>query len=82
MDEQDLAQLKTQTDLANAWKRLIPSFSDSRIHIVPSIQHAVNIVETMRASGDHPVDALVTGSLLLVGGLIEVAGLATKALEV
>jgi folylpolyglutamate synthase len=42
----------------------------------------VNIVEIMRKSGDKPVDALVTGSLLLVGGLIEVAGLATTALEV
>jgi len=82
LDEQDLAQLKSQTDLANAWKKLIPSFPDDRIHIVPSIQHAVNIVESMRASGEYPVDVLVTGSLLLVGGLIEVAGLTTKALEV
>jgi folylpolyglutamate synthase len=82
LDEKDLAQLKTQTDLATAWKGLIPSFSEDHIHIVPSIQHAVNIVEVMRKSRDKPVDALVTGSLLLVGGLIEVARLSTTALEV
>jgi len=82
LDEKDLAQLRTQTDLATAWKELIPSFSEDHIHIVPSIQHAVNIVEAMRKSCDKPVDALVTGSLLLVGGLIEVAGLATTALKV
>ncbi|KIM25926.1 hypothetical protein M408DRAFT_330918 [Serendipita vermifera MAFF 305830] len=82
LDEKDLAQLKTQTDLASAWKGFMPEFSDDHIHVVPSIQHAVNIVTNIRKKSGQPVDVLVTGSLLLVGGLIEVAGLTTAALEI
>jgi folylpolyglutamate synthase len=82
LDEADLAQLKTQTDLANAWRELVPAFSKERIHVVPSIEHAVQFVNKARRDGEKPVDTLVTGSLLLVGGLIEVAGLTEVALKV
>lgn len=82
VDENDLAQLKTQTELAHAWKELNPSFSQDHIHVVPSIEHAVNTVRDIRKTTDRPVDTLVAGSLLLVGGLIEVAGLSKVALEV
>ena len=77
-----MAQLKTQTELATAWQGLVPSFPEDRIYVVPSIQHAVNIVERVRKTNKQAVDVLVTGSLLLVGGLIEVAGLTTAALEI
>lgn len=82
LDEKDLAQLKTQTDLAAAWKELVPSFPEDHIHVLPSIQHAVNVVGRVRKANERPVDVLVTGSLLLVGGLIEVAGLTKAALEI
>lgn len=78
VDESDLAQLKTQTELARAWEELNPSFPQDHIHVVPSIEHAVNTVRDIRKTTDRPVDALVAGSLLLVGGLVEVAGLAKE----
>lgn len=49
---------------------LNPSFNPDQAHVVPSIQHAVNIV---RGLGKQEV--LVAGSLHLVGGVMEVAGL-------
>ncbi|KAK7695437.1 hypothetical protein QCA50_000073 [Cerrena zonata] len=78
ISETDLAQLKTQNELASAWRSLVPSFPADRIHVLPSIEHAVRVVREEEASGK--VDVLVTGSLHLVGGIIEVAQLADVAL--
>jgi folylpolyglutamate synthase len=72
------SKLETQTELAAAWTRLLPSFAADRIHVLPSIEHAVQIVQGLETSGT--VQALVTGSLHLVGGTIEVAGLSDVAL--
>ncbi len=52
------------------------------MHVLPSIEHAVTLVRKLRGENDKPVDALVAGSLLLVGGLIEVAGLTKAALGI
>ena len=76
----DLAHLKTQHELASAWSSLVPTFPKESIHVLPSIEHAVNVVRRLNASGDKPVDVLVAGSLHLVGGVIEVAGLSDVAL--
>ncbi|KDQ64642.1 hypothetical protein JAAARDRAFT_28281 [Jaapia argillacea MUCL 33604] len=77
----DLAQLKTQTELASAWRSLVPSFPTPNIHVLPSIEHAVKVVRQLESNAqDLPVAALVTGSLHLVGGVIEVAGLSDVAL--
>ena len=76
----DLAHLKTQHELASAWSSLVSTFPKESIHVLPSIEHAVNIVRRLNASGDKPVDVLVAGSLHLVGGVIEVAGLSDVAL--
>ncbi|KAG6830844.1 hypothetical protein H0H92_014496 [Tricholoma furcatifolium] len=76
--EDDLAQLKTQRELASAWSSLLPSFPTSNIHVLPSIEHAVNEIEKLRSS--ETVKVLVAGSLHLVGGVIEVAGLSSVAL--
>ncbi|KAI0081843.1 Mur ligase [Panus rudis PR-1116 ss-1] len=76
--ESDLAQLKTQKLLASAWKSLIPSFPEERVHVLPSVEHAVNLIREQEAHGK--IDALITGSLHLVGGAIEVANLADVAL--
>ena len=56
----------------------MPSFPVDRVHVLPSIEHAVKIVREQEASGK--VDVLVTGSLHLVGGVIEVSQLAEVAL--
>jgi len=71
--------LKLQEDLASAWAKLIPEFPAENIHVTPSIEHAVRLARGL-ADQDHPVDVLVTGSLHLVGGMIEVAGLSEVAL--
>ncbi|KAG5341925.1 hypothetical protein C0989_006768 [Termitomyces sp. Mn162] len=76
--EDDLAQLKTQRELASAWSSLLPNFPTSRIHVLPSIEHAVKEIEKLR-SPTH-VKVLVAGSLHLVGGVIEVSGLSHAAL--
>ena len=73
----DLEQLKTQQELASAWSALIPSFPTSSVHVLPSIEHAIDVVRSLKSG---PVDVLVTGSLHLVGGVIEVAGLTGVAL--
>lgn len=78
--ESDLAQLKTQQDLASAWKALVPSFPASNVHVLPSIEHAVRIVRGVSGKDKKDVDVLVAGSLHLVGGVIEVADLASVAL--
>ncbi|KAI0660921.1 FolC bifunctional protein [Cubamyces menziesii] len=77
--ESDLAHLKTQHELANAWSALVPSFPKENIHVLPSIEHAVNVVRKA-GEGEKAVDVLVAGSLHLVGGVIEVAGLSHVAL--
>ena len=56
----------------------MPSFPVDRVHVLPSIEHAVKIVREQEALGN--VDILVTGSLHLVGGVIEVSQLAEVAL--
>jgi folylpolyglutamate synthase len=79
--EKELAQLLTQEELASAWSALNPSFPASHIHVLPSIQHAANCVwglEPESCAAD--VNVLVTGSLHLVGGLIEAASLSSVAL--
>ncbi|KAG6854860.1 hypothetical protein C0991_012050 [Blastosporella zonata] len=78
ISEDDLAQLKTQRELASAWSSLVPDFPPSQIHVLPSIEHAVNEIEKLQ--GPAPVKVLVAGSLHLVGGAIEVSGLSSVAL--
>ncbi|BEI89097.1 uncharacterized protein CcaverHIS019_0204590 [Cutaneotrichosporon cavernicola] len=70
IDPNDLAALATQRALADAWTKLVPGFS-GKVHVVPSIEHAVNIVH----EEEGPRSVLVAGSLHLVGGVMEVAGL-------
>ncbi|KLT38982.1 FolC bifunctional protein [Cutaneotrichosporon oleaginosum] len=70
IDPNDLAALATQRALADAWGKLVPGFG-GQVHVVPSIEHAVNIVR----AGEGERAVLVAGSLHLVGGVMEVAGL-------
>ncbi len=80
LTDDDLLHLKTQHGLANAWSALLPSYPKDNIHVLPSIEHAVNVVRKLDASSEKPLDVLVAGSLHLVGGVIEVAGLSDVAL--
>lgn len=82
VSEDDLAHLKVQHELAEAWKSLSKSTeseisSSTQVHILPSIQHAVNVIEELANENkeDQRVNVLVAGSLHLVGGVFEVAKL-------
>ncbi len=78
IDPNDLSALATQNAIAEAWLHLVPSFPKERIHVLPSIEHAVTFVRSVE---DTDVEVLTAGSLHLVGGMIEVAGLSEEALQ-
>ena len=68
-----------QKELKQTWLTLVPSFSEDRVHVLPSIQDAVTQIRNLESTDPlHKLDALVIGSLYLVGGTIEVAGLSEK----
>ncbi|KZV77182.1 FolC bifunctional protein [Peniophora sp. CONT] len=77
--EDELKHLTVQHELADAWRALAPEFPSENIHVLPSIEHAIRIVSNTEEKGKR-VDVLVTGSLHLVGGVIEVADLSEVAL--
>lgn len=79
IDENDLAALRTQHQLGSAWAALLPQYPESDILILPSIQHAIQNIDGFNTDS-RPVQVLVSGSLHLVGGVIEVAGLSKVAL--
>ena len=76
----DLAELKTQHTLSAAWSSLFPDLDPSHIHVLPSIEDAIRELERISTLSPKPLQVLVTGSLHLVGGVIEVAGLSKVAL--
>jgi folylpolyglutamate synthase len=77
----DEGPVKTQSEFAVAWKSLIPEFPTDDVHVLPSIEHAIRVVRGIQSKVEEgEVDVLVAGSLHLVGGVIEVAGLADVAL--
>jgi folylpolyglutamate synthase/dihydropteroate synthase len=76
----DAADLTQQRGLASAWTTLVSGFPAENVHVLPSIEHAVKKVqEIANADNARRVDVLVTGSLHLVGGVMDVAGLADVA---
>lgn len=78
--------LKIQRELSDAWTSLLPEYPQTNIHVYPSIEHAVKLVHSLRkeetddVDNSRSIDVLVAGSLHLVGGMIEVAGLSSVAL--
>ena len=80
----DADPLKVQHELGRVWSSLISTFPTEAIFILPSIQHAHQTIlrkSEERLPGQQvDVDVLITGSLHLVGGFIEVAGLSEVAL--
>ncbi len=79
IDPNDLSALATQHALKDAWLSLVPDYPRESVHVLPSIQDAVEVVR--RAEGEASVKVLTAGSLHLVGGTIEVADLAETALS-
>ncbi|EXJ81433.1 folylpolyglutamate synthase [Capronia epimyces CBS 606.96] len=72
----DVEALKVQTDLAEIWRQIDPS---AQVEVVKTIEEAVDTVrnsakaeQAARHEGHRDVTALVTGSLHLVGGFLEV----------
>jgi folylpolyglutamate synthase len=80
IETEDADLLRTQRKLADTWLSLIPEFPAKNIHVLPSIEHAIRVVRGIESDEEGGVDVLVTGSLHLVGGVIEVAGLLDVAL--
>lgn len=76
----DLVELKTQQALSSAWSSLLPDFDPSHVYVLPSIEHAIREVERISHVSSRPIQVLVTGSLHLIGGVIEVTGLSELAL--
>ncbi|KIW98934.1 uncharacterized protein Z519_00597 [Cladophialophora bantiana CBS 173.52] len=74
----DIESMKVQNNLAETWRGIDPS---ARVEVVRTIEEAVNIVRNFAnshrqkaadAEEEKEVAALVTGSLHLVGGFLEV----------
>ncbi|KAK6380216.1 hypothetical protein LTS17_005405 [Exophiala oligosperma] len=72
----DVTALKVQNHLAETWEHLDPS---THVDVVPTIEEAVSLVrnfaatqKTLEQGNKNHVTALVTGSLHLVGGFLEV----------
>lgn len=69
IDPNDLAALTVQNELKAAWLALCPADA-ARITIVPSIQDAMAAVRSGTEGTEKNTHTLVTGSLLLVGGVM------------
>lgn len=75
----ELAKLTTQHQLAAAWSSVLPQYPKENIHILSSIEHAIDEIKKIN-DNSAPIKVLVAGSLHLVGGVMEVAGLSQAAL--
>ncbi|KAL4068841.1 Mur ligase [Scleroderma yunnanense] len=79
MSTADLQDLQKQHELADIWTELLPIFPRDAIYVVASIEHAIQTLQRLSNPSDK-TNVLVTGSLHLVGGVVEVAGLSSVAL--
>ena len=66
-NKHDVSSLKVQKELATTWDQIDPY---AKVHVVGTIEEAV--ARARDTTGDKDAQVLVTGSLHLVGGLIEV----------
>ncbi|TIB82768.1 FolC bifunctional protein [Wallemia mellicola] len=76
INQKDIQELTVQNELKSVWHSLIPESVDKSVVAVPSIEAAIKEIDT----SDSDKQVLVCGSLHLVGGVIEVAGLSELAL--
>ncbi|KAF2765680.1 FolC bifunctional protein [Teratosphaeria nubilosa] len=68
-NKDDLASLRVQRELAHAYDSIDP---EAKVHVLPSIEEAVRRAREVAGEAERRVEVLSTGSLHLVGGLIEV----------
>ena len=68
MNAADVEDMKVQKQLARTWEGIDPS---TAVKVVRTIEEAVKLVREQANQGSE-VMALVTGSLHLVGGFVEV----------
>ena len=71
------SDLTVQRGLAEAWCQVTDPSRQGIIHVADSIAAAVKLLDQELSSSSSEADfkVLVTGSLHLVGGVLEVAGL-------
>lgn len=77
VEPETLKSLTVQNELKSAWLDLANAVktSPTQVHVLPSIQHAVELIGQEAEKKPEGADVLVTGSLHLIGGVFEVAGL-------
>ena len=66
-NKHDVSSLKVQRQLAQTWDQIDP---EAKVHVIGTIEEAVT--QARDIAGSEKAEVLVTGSLHLVGGLIEV----------
>lgn len=65
-----------QKMLADSWKEQVPNFNDKNVHIVASIEEAVDwVIDHSNQNKQQKVQVLTTGSLILVGNTLTVLGM-------
>ncbi|KAF1799047.1 Mur ligase [Mucor lusitanicus] len=68
--------VSVQQELAKSWKEHVPEFSNDRVHVVGTIEDAVDFaVDLSKKSSDKHVQVLTTGSLIMVGNTLTVLGI-------
>ncbi|KAM3415691.1 Folylpolyglutamate synthase [Cercospora zeina] len=66
-NKEDVSSLRVQHELAKSWDKIDPH---AQVHVVSTVEEAVH--KARELATDRQTDILATGSLHLVGGLIEV----------
>lgn len=65
-----------QKTLAEAWKERMDTFEPEHVHVVPSIEDAMEwIVDYSQNEPSKHVQVLTTGSLIMVGNTLTALGI-------
>ena len=69
-----------QKSLADTWKERMTSFDTEKIHVVPTIEDAVEWISnySQTVPQDQKVQVLTTGSLIMVGNTLTALGVAAQ----
>ncbi|KAI9269255.1 Mur ligase [Phascolomyces articulosus] len=69
-----------QKILADAWKERMPTFDTDKVHIVPTIEDAVDWVAeySQKVPSEQKVQVLTTGSLIMVGNTLTALGVSAQ----
>lgn len=67
-----------QNSLAESWKARIPNFAPDNVHVVPTIEDALDWIVSYAQSRSEQVQVLTTGSLIMVGNTLTALGIPPK----